>query len=395
VLTWRKAAVDGMRSLIYTTISSLEQFIMDNKTMVYKRLAEHISMLAMGFPHTETLEKILEENLKPEEAQAMLAIPNRVIPLQPVSFQEIAQNSDTPEDELRRILENLAERGLIFSGETDDGKTGYAFQQVGFSFPQTFFWKGEKTPEAEKMAGLVSKYFNRKVVTKAYNSDTNAYRYIPVTGTIKTDIQAVLPHHTMESVLEKATDFAVCHCSCRMIAGLRGLPCEHTTEICIKFDEVARYVIDKGLGKKITREKARELVRQAEDEGLVHFVDNAKGDIKHNCNCCGCACWNVGTIRRRKIPRDAIMEVYFTRITDLEECISCEQCADICPVKAVEMSDDRPVVDAQWCIGCGVCATKCPAEAIEMVLRDDFDGTLPAERFNDLQEMILKEKGLK
>lgn len=370
-----------------------ETFDMEEPPDVYKELADHLSMLAMGFPHTETLEEILREIFSPIEAKAVLAIPNRVIPLQPVAFDKIAERSSLPEEELKSILEGLAEKGFIFEGRTETGEKGYAFQQVGFSFPQTFFWKGDDTPQARKMAGLVAKYFNRKVTAKAYSSSaTKAYRYIPVSGTLNTDVQAVLPHHTMESVIEKATDFAVCHCACRMVAGFRGFACDHPTEICIKFDEVARYVIDKGLGRKITREEARELIHQAEEEGLVHFVDNARGGIKHNCNCCGCACWNVGAIKRRKIPRDVIMEVYFTRATDEETCTCCGQCAEICPVAAVEMRDDVPAVDPDWCIGCGVCATACPANAIQMVLREDKAGDIHAEHFKDLQNKILEEK---
>jgi hypothetical protein len=170
------------------------------------------------------------------------------------------------------------------------------------------------------MANLVAKYFNRKVTQKAYATETKAFRYIPVDKTIEPDIQAVYPYHMMESVIQKATVFAVCHCSCRMIARLRGMGCEHPTEVCIKFDEVAQYVIDRKLGKEITREQAREIIKQSEEAGLVHFVDNAIGDIKHNCNCCGCACWNVGSIKRRKIPRDALMATYFIRKTDKDEC---------------------------------------------------------------------------
>jgi len=192
---------------------------MDNNN-IYERLAKHISFLSMGYPPTEALEEILRENLSPVEVEAVLAIPNRVIPLQPESFANISKRSDLPENELKVLLDGLAGRGLIFSGKTDEGKTGYAFQQLGFSFPQTFFWRGEDTPQSRKMAGLVAKYFNRKVTKEAYLSDTNAYRYIPVSGTITLDKQAVLPHHTMESVVEKAVDFALCHCSCRMIAAL-------------------------------------------------------------------------------------------------------------------------------------------------------------------------------
>jgi ferredoxin len=301
---------------------------------------------------------------------------------------------DLPEEALEGILQALSRKGLLFSSKTPEGEMGYALQQVGFSFPQTFFWKGEDTPHARNMAALVAKYFNRQVTQEAYSSKTNAYRYIPVSGTIEPDIQSVYPHHGMESVLERARDFALCHCSCRMIARLRGRPCEHPTEVCIKFDEVARYVIDRKLGKKISRDEAREIIRQTEEAGLVHFVDNAKGDIKHNCNCCGCACWNVGAIRRRKIPRDSIMATYFIRETDEDECTGCGECADICPVQAVTMDGDLPVTDMNWCIGCGVCVSKCPTGAARLELRQDRSGELPAGSFRELHETILKEKGL-
>ncbi|MBW1701081.1 MAG: 4Fe-4S binding protein [Deltaproteobacteria bacterium] len=362
---------------------------------IYGRLAHHLSFLGMGYPPTEDLVEILRENFSPTEAEVALAIPTRVIPLQPVMVDEIIGRVNLTRPELVAVLDDLSMRGLLFSSKTEDGEKGYALQQVGFSFPQTFFWKGEDTAHARNMADLVAKYFNRKVTQEAYSSETNAYRYIPVSGTIEPDFQSVYPHHSMESVIEKAKDFAVCHCSCRMIARLRGRPCEHPTEVCIKFDEVAQYVIDRKLGRAISREEAREIIKQSEEEGLVHFVDNAVGDIKHNCNCCGCACWNVGALKRRKIPRDAIMATYFIRETDLDECTGCGECSEICPVDAVRMEDDIPVVDMDWCIGCGVCVSRCPTEAAKIRLRPDKMGELPATNFAELHQVILREKGLK
>jgi hypothetical protein len=38
-----------------------------------------------------------------------------------------------------------------------------------------------------------------------------------------------------------------------------GRPCEHPLEVCLKFDEMADYVIDQDLGRKINREEAREI----------------------------------------------------------------------------------------------------------------------------------------
>ena len=361
---------------------------------VYERLAQHLSFLGMGYPPTEDLVQILRENFDPTEAEVALAIPTRVMPLQCVAADEIAGKVELTQVEAEEMLDGLSKRGLLFSAMTEDGKKGYALQQVGFSFPQTFFWKGDDTPHARNMAALVAKYFNREVTRKAYSSETKAYRYIPVSETIEPEFQSVYPHHAMESVIEKATDFAVCHCSCRMVAGLRGRPCEHPTEVCIKFDEIARYVIDKKLGREITRDEAREIIKQSEEAGLVHFVDNAVGDIKHNCNCCGCACWNVGALKRRKIPRDIIMATYFIRETDLDACTGCGECAEICPVDAVRMEDDVPVVDQDWCIGCGVCVSRCPTDAARIKLRPDKTGELPATNFAELHHTILREKGL-
>ena len=361
---------------------------------IYRQLADHLSALGMGYPPSEALEELLRANFSPVEAEVALAMPTRVIPLQPVAIDEIMGTVSLSRAELEGILEGLSQRGLLFSGKTEDGEKGYALHQVGFSFPQTFFWKGEDTPHARNMAGLVAKYFNRKVTREAYASETKAFRYIPVDRAIEPEIQAVYPYHMMESVIEQATLFAVCHCSCRMIACLRGRGCEHPMEVCMKFDEVAQYVIDRKLGREITRQEAHDIIKQTEEAGLVHFVDNATRDIKHNCNCCGCACWNVGSFKRRKIPRDILMATYFIRETDEDECTGCGECVGACQIDAIRMDGDFPTVDKDWCIGCGVCVDKCPTGAARLKLRSDRIGHLPTPNFRELHERILMERGL-
>ena len=362
---------------------------------IYKQLADHLSALGMGYPPNEDLEELLRANFNPVEAEIALAIPTRVIPLQPVGIDEIVGTVSLSRAELEDILEDLSQRGLLFSGTTADGEKGYALQQVGFSFPQTFFWKGEDTPHARNMAGLVAKYFNRKVTQEAYASQTKAFRYIPVDKTIEPHIQAVYPYHMMESVIQQATHFAVCHCSCRMIARLRGRGCEHPMEVCMKFDEVAQYVIDRKLGRELGREEAQDIIKRSEEAGLVHFVDNAIRDIKHNCNCCGCACWNVGSLKRRKIPRDILMATYFIRETDRDECTGCGECVEACQVDAIRMEGDFPAVDKDWCIGCGVCVDRCPTGAAKLKQRPDRIDQLPTPSFGELHERILRERGLR
>jgi Fe-S-cluster-containing hydrogenase component 2 len=359
---------------------------------VHRRLADHLHRLGMGYPVADDLIDILKANLTPVEAEIALAIPTNVIPLSLASVDDIFKNVHVSRKELSVILQALADKGMVFVGKAADGQDGYALLQVGFGFPQTFFWKGDDTPHARKMAMMVAKYFNRQVTAQAYGSQTKPFRYIPVGKSLSPSLQAVYPFHMMERVIEKAELIGVAHCPCRVSYKLVGRGCEHPTEVCVKFDELARFVIGRGLARQVTKEEALQIIRITEEAGLVHFVDNSEGDIKHNCNCCGCACWSVGSIKRRKIPRDFLMATYFMRETDKEKCTQCGACVEICPVDSIALVDDQLVVDEEWCIGCGVCATVCPSDAATLKMRKDRTEGLPAASFAELHEKILEEK---
>ena len=98
---------------------------------IYRQLAKHLSSLGMGYPEKEELLEILKENFTPQEAEAALAIPTRVIPLEPVPVGEMEPPESLFQEDLERILSNLAERGLLFSKRLKEGSTGYALQQFG------------------------------------------------------------------------------------------------------------------------------------------------------------------------------------------------------------------------------------------------------------------------
>ncbi len=357
----------------------------------HQRLMQRLSALGMGYPPREALLIILRENFSADEAELACHLPAGVPPFATATAEEVACSAGRPVEEVRLALEALARRGLIYRADGPDGRPGYGFLQVGFGFPQTFFWKGEDSAHARRMAELVARYFSRDVTREAYaGSGTKPYRYVPVGRSLAPRLQAVYPHHAMEPLLEGATVFAVGHCPCRVSMRLRGRACPHPEEVCLKFDEMAEYVIHAGLARRITRDEAREIVRRSAELGLVHFVDNVRDGVHHNCNCCGCSCWNVGSIRRRKIPRDVLMAVYFLRETDPEGCTGCGACADVCPVDAVDVEGGTARADRRWCIGCGVCVEACPVEAIRLEPRTDR-GDVPPD-FQTLHRTILEQK---
>ena len=358
---------------------------------VYKKLAKHLSCLGMGYPEREELQDILRENFTPLEAEVALAIPTRVIPFEPVPASEIAPGLNISLKDLEAILSNLAQRGLLFSKKMKDGREGYALQQFGQGFPQTFFWSGVNTPHAKRMAELIRKYFTKEVTEEVHcTTETKSCRYIPAIQSIDPNQHAVFPFDMMGEVVQKVKVIALVHCSCRVTRHLLGnKQCDHPLENCIKYDELAEYVIEKGIGREITKKEAMEVIRKSEEAGLVHLVDNAREGILHTCNCCGCCCWSVGTIRRRDIPRDVLMATYFLRETDYERCNGCGECVEICPVQAVKMEGDFPAVDKEWCIGCGVCAIPCPSSAIKLVRKSD---AIPPKDFKELNQQILRER---
>lgn len=357
------------------------------------RLADHLKDLVMGYPFSEALLDLLKESFTPDEAQVALAIPNDLMPMEVLGVETIAERSGLDSTAVADALTSLSARNLLYTAKTKAGDEGYALLQVGYGMPQTFFWGGKQDANAKRMAELVIKYFNVSTTRKVYGGvPTKTYKYSPANTSIDLPMQGVMPNEQMDAIVETASTIAVAHCPCRMAARILGRKdCQHSLEVCLKYDEMAEFVINKDLAREISKDEALHILRNCEEEGLVHMVDNAQGQIKHTCNCCGHYCWNVGIIKRRKVPRDVLMAVYFIRETDIDACIGCGTCTDICPVEAVGLIDDYARVDQNWCIGCGVCAVSCPAEAIS--IRRRLPEKSP-ETFNDLHEQIKQERGL-
>ncbi len=51
---------------------------------------------------------------------------------------------------------------------------------------------------------------------------------------------------------------------------------------------------------------------------------------------------------------------------DIEKCVGCGECEDVCTFGAISIVDEKAVVDQDVCTLCGACAEACPEGAIEV-----------------------------
>jgi 2-oxoacid:acceptor oxidoreductase delta subunit (pyruvate/2-ketoisovalerate family) len=127
----------------------------------------------------------------------------------------------------------------------------------------------------------------------------------------------------------------------------------------------AQFVIDRGMGRKITQKEAMEILDRSEEAGLVHCTNNRQ-DIDFLCNCCACHCVILQEALAHPKPGLAVNSG-FQPVWNDDRCTACETCIDRCPMDAINMAhNDVLLVNLERCIGCGVCATGCPEEAIVM-----------------------------
>ena len=122
-----------------------------------------------------------------------------------------------------------------------------------------------------------------------------------------------------------------------------GEGCGHLKEdMCIQMGHAAEYYIRTGRGREITREEAFEIIKRAEENGLMHQIPNIDGSgITHAiCNCCGCGCLSLRTGNMYKNV-DMLRSNYVAQ-TDKEKCTACGQCVENCPMNALRLGQKLP-----------------------------------------------------
>jgi len=172
--------------------------------------------------------------------------------------------------------------------------------------------------------------------------------------------------HEVEALFKRIPKFYLWPCNCRAMIG----NCRQSEFTCIRFSN------DREIGWEISREKAMNIVKKANKNGLMQNAE--LGLDKHGritgalCNCCSDCCFPHQLSQRLNVQKYWPMSRYIAQ-PPTEECIKCGKCVQRCPFGIIsqkkiikEKKSLVPVIDVEQCRGCGVCATGCPQDAIKL-----------------------------
>jgi ferredoxin len=170
----------------------------------------------------------------------------------------------------------------------------------------------------------------------------------------------ILPEENWRLKIENAKRRIIAPCGCRVVWGV----CDHPLMTCFACFDRPRgeyYLNQPGrLLKEVSLEETLDIVREAEESGLVHWGD---------CYCCDCCCENLYPVTRDK-RFDMMTPNRFRATVNDDLCKGCQDCVERCPFDAIEMRPSanskklKASIISENCKGCGLCIVGCKNGAL-------------------------------
>lgn len=360
------------------------------KEEIYHALAERLSKAPEGALINEEFMAILHRLYT--ESEAMVG---SKFPLVPLTLNKIATITGIEEQELKIILDEMSNKGLVLDIPRKD--TVYymlAPMMVGF-FEYTFMRTGDQL-KLKELAELFENHFNSDGAWEEIAGlDTKMMRGLIYENVIPVAIETeVLDYEKASEIIRQSGGGAISMCSCRHQASHLGTACDAPQEVCMSLGGAADWIVRKGLGKPATVEDLLRVLEQTQELGLVHLCDNVMNKPTYICSCCGCCCHVLKGINERQVF--ATHPSNFIPSVESESCVGCGICSDRCQIHAITMTDqgngiELPVVNNEVCIGCGVCSSACPSDSLTMSRRSVLH--IPPENMKEKLTRMAMEKG--
>ena len=356
---------------------------MDTEAL-YRQLQQHLDRMPVGFPATASgVEiRILRKLFTPAEAEVALAL--SAIPEPAATIHKRLKSEHTLPD-LTHALEDMNHKGLILGfpvkGEMRYGKLAFV---IGMYERQL----NRLTPDLERDS---RQYMQEAFGTAFHTRKTTQMRTVPVHQAIAVDRAAATYDDVRAFVEASPGPFAKMPCICRKGKALLGEKCRQTAERenCLTIGVAARWAVDEGYGRAISRQEMLALLEQADRDGLVLQPENTRNPL-FVCCCCGCCCGVITSAKQLPHPAEYFSSSFYAA-ADAALCQSCGACIPRCQMDAITAAaDGTSQVDRTRCIGCGLCITTCPSGALR--LEKNQAPKVPPDNTQALYMKILQER---
>lgn len=261
---------------------------------------------------------------------------------------QISKYSGKSLKDTKRILEKLAEAGVCMSDD-ESGETVYWIPIFVPGIMEVLVGNKALVEANPIIAQAFSEYTIKRIIPLAGGLPIGGgvMRVIPIERAIDGETTSK-SYEEVSHYIEEADDISVADCSCRRSRRLMGEGCGHLEkDMCIQLGDAARYYIKTGRGRRITKEEAYDILKRAEENGLMHEMPNTDGSGRTHaiCNCCGCSCFALRTVEYFHTP--GMLRSNYVSKVDPQKCVACGECVANCPVNALRLGEKlcqaRPV----------------------------------------------------
>lgn len=348
--------------------------IMDDRK-IYLDLIDWLNKSWWDLPESEELLPIVQSRCTPVEALLMTGMP-----FASKSLDELAHLKQLEPAELEPKLEKLCRKGLVFRSSRGDS-VRYRLNDTYFSLLRAPFWAGRTDDPGPEFASRMNRYFRSGLYDQYNDVPEKGLRTLPINKTIQ-DPRQILPYEDAAKFLDGQEDICVATCPCKHRKNLDpdSPDCKHSTEVCLHFGTLAKYLVDHGMARAISRDEAEKILQMCAEEGLVHGISNWVEGVDSICNCCRCCCVFFESYHVLKHSGSLDPSNHIVSVNE-ETCIACGLCTQRCPMDALTLESSPAatnkkgkiaVLNSEFCIGCGVCAYKCPSESLTLVRRAEI-----------------------
>ncbi|MCX7635580.1 MAG: 4Fe-4S binding protein [Syntrophales bacterium] len=327
---------------------------------IYKRLAKVLDTLPNGFPATDSGVEIrlLKKIFTPEQAELFCSLR--------LSFEtatQIAARTGLPLEGLEARLLDMARAGQVFMIRL--GKDRF-YRMLPWVFGIYEFQLGRMDRDFAALAEEYAATFSRRF----FAEKPPLMQTLAVEEAITT-FQEALPYEKVSTIIEGGKSFLVNECICKKEKGLLKRPCNRPIHVCLAVAPLPGVFDRSPLGRIITKDEAYDLLKTAEEAGLVHLTSNVQVGQFYICNCCKCCCGVLRAINEWGIPASQVVNSAYRAEIVGGDCIACGICADErCQVGAVVQGDGSYQVLPERCIGCGLCVNTCPTGAVRLIRKE-------------------------